>query len=94
MGGADHCALLLRPFKSVEPESGPVMLGLAAGIHLVLETEQAQVPGLMRAEARHLDVVSKQVRVFGDLVDLADEELFLVIEAGTPGQRPLSKPTQ
>ena len=63
-----------------------MVLGVAAGIHLVLEAEEAEVAGAVRAEAGDLDVVTEEIGVPGDLVVLPGEELLLVIEARTPGQ--------
>ncbi len=40
----------------------------------------------MRSEAGHFDVVTKQIRVFGNFVHRAAEELLLIIEARSPCQ--------
>ena len=63
-----------------------MILRRAAGIHLVLEPQQDEVAGLVRAEAGHFDVVAEQVGILGNFVVRPAEELFLVIEARTPGQ--------
>ena len=63
-----------------------MVLRVAAGIHLVLEPQQAQVPALVRAEAGDLDVVAQHVGVEGNLVVLAGEELLLVVEARPPSE--------
>ena len=61
-----------------------MLLGFAAGVHLILQTQEAEMPRLMRAKARHLDVISQQVRVGGNGVVFARKELFLVIETRPP----------
>src|SRR5688572_10209893 len=44
------------------------------------------MPRLMRAEAGDFNVIAKQVRILGNLVILASEELLLIVEAWAPGQ--------
>src|SRR5207247_7714148 len=75
-----------RPAEGVEAEGRPVLVRVAAGIDLLLEAQQAEVAGLVRAEAGDLDVVAQQVREPRHLVHRAGEELLLVIEAWAPGQ--------
>ena len=84
--GSDNGALLLGPLEGVEAERRPVVFGVAAGIHLVFELEEAKVAALMRAEAGDFDVVSEEIRMLGDFVVLAGEEFFLVIEAWSPSE--------
>ena len=38
-----------------------MVLGFAAGIHLLLQPQQAKMAGLVRAEAGDFDVVAQQV---------------------------------
>src|SRR5262245_32332118 len=63
-----------------------MIVRVAARIVPLLESEQAEVPRAMRAEARNLDVVAQQVGIARDFIVLAGEELNLVIEARTPGE--------
>src|SRR5947207_1507755 len=86
MGGAANRTLFLRPTQSVQAERGPMIVGIAAGINFLSQTQEDQVSGLMRAEAGDLDIVAEQVGILRDLVDRAAEKLLLIIEAGTPGQ--------
>ena len=79
-------ALFLRPAERVEAQRGPMQLGFAAGIHSVLEPEQTQMSGLMRTKAGDFDVITQQVRILRNLVVLAGEKLFLVIETRPPRQ--------
>lgn len=86
MGRAGDGALFFGPLEGVEAEGGPMMHGIAAGIHLLLEAKEAEMAGLMRAETGDFDVVAEDVGIFGFLVVLAGEKLFLVIEARAPGE--------
>jgi hypothetical protein len=63
-----------------------VRVRIAAGIVPLLQPQQAEVPRTVRAEARDLNVVAEQIRIFRDDVVLAGEELELVVEARPPGE--------
>lgn len=52
-----HRPLLLGPTQSIQAQRGPVFQ--VFGVALVLQPEQYQVPGLVRAKARYLDVVAQ-----------------------------------
>src|SRR5207302_2365011 len=84
--GAADGALLFGPAQSVEAERWPMFVGIAAGVHLVFEAEETEVAALMGAESGDFDVVANEVGIAGEFVDLASEELLLVIEAWAPGE--------
>ena len=63
-----------------------MVLGIAPGIHLLLESQQAEMTTLMRPETRNFNIIAQEVRIDGNLVILAGKKLFLVIEARTPGK--------
>ena len=58
---------------------------IPARIDFIFELQQHQMPGLMRTETGHLNIVVQEVGIFRYPVILACEELLLKIEAGTPG---------
>ncbi len=63
----------------------PIELGgFRIGVVVFLEPQQAQVPGVLRGEAGDLDVVAHQVVALREFVDVAGEELFLVVPARSP----------
>src|SRR2546426_7973815 len=78
--------LLFRPAQRVQTQGGPVVFGIAAGVNLFLEPEQTKMPRLVRTEAGNFNIISQQVRILRDLVDMTAEELFLKIETRTPGE--------
>src|SRR5262249_14708505 len=82
--GADECALFLRPLERVEAECRPMRGGIATGIHLLAELEEAEMAALVRTEAADLHVVAEQKRILRGLVFGACEELLLIVEAGAP----------
>ena len=86
VGRAGHGALLLGPAQRVQAEGGPVLVGNAAGINLILEPQQHEMAALMRAEAAYLDVVAEQIGILRNLVHRAAEKLLLKIKARTPRQ--------
>ncbi len=86
VGRPHHRALLLGPAQGVETEGGPVVLGLATGVNLVLEAQEAEVSGTVRAKAGDLDVVAQEVGILRYLVVLPGEKLLLVVETRSPGQ--------
>src|SRR5438309_1436174 len=79
-------SLLFGPAQRVQTKRGPMFIGIAAGINLLLQTQQAKMAGLMRAEAGDFDVIAQQVWILRNLVHLSAEELLLEIEAWAPGQ--------
>src|SRR6266516_7192316 len=86
MGRAADRSLFLRPAQRVQAERRPVLVGIAARINLLLEPQQTEMAGLMRAESRNLHIIVKQIRPHRDLVIFTSEKLFLVIEARSPGE--------
>src|SRR5690242_20805327 len=52
--------LRFRPFQSIEAELGPMLVRIAAGIDLLLQSQQHQMPRLMRSEAGDLHVVRSE----------------------------------
>ena len=83
---ANERTLPLGPAEGVQAKLGPMMLGIAAGEHLLAQTKQAQMAGLVRTEAGDLDIVSQQIGKLGDQVILAGEKLLLIVETRSPGQ--------
>ena len=79
-------ALALGPTQRIEAEGWPVFIGSATRVDLLLESQEHQMTGLMRAKARDLDVVVQQIGRTRDEVVSAREEPFLRIESGTPGE--------
>src|SRR5262245_3287857 len=79
-------ALALGPTQRIEAEGWPVFKGSATRVDLLLESQEHQMTGLMRAKARDLDVVVQQIGRTRDEVVSAREEPFLRIESGTPGK--------
>src|SRR5688572_5792654 len=79
-----HRALFLGPAERVQAERGPVLRGVAARIHLLLQAQEAEVSVAMRTEAGDLDVVAEQIRVLGDLVVRGAEKLLLIIKVRAP----------
>src|ERR1051326_195795 len=77
-------ALSLGPAQRIQAECRPMILGVATGIDFLLQAQQAQVAGIVRAEARHFDVIAEQIRILGDFIHRAAKKLLLVIEAGAP----------
>ena len=63
-----------------------MVLGIAPRIHLLLESQQAEMSTLMGPETRNFNIIAQEVRIDGNLVILAGKKLFLVIEARTPGK--------
>src|SRR5579864_1234062 len=63
-----------------------MLVGIAPRIDLLLEIEQHQVPGLMRAEPGDFDIIMQQVWIPGDRIVFAGKELLLEIKARAPGQ--------
>src|SRR5687767_9201442 len=77
-------ALFLRPAKRIEPQRWPVIHRIAAGRHLLPQTQQAEMAALVRTKSAYLDIVAQQIRIARHGIDLAREELFLVIKARSP----------
>src|SRR5437879_2782904 len=86
MSGSADCPLFLRPAKAVQAKRRPMRVRIAPGINLVLEPKQNEMAGVLRAEAGNFDVVTEQIRILRNFVHRAAEELFLIIEAWTPGE--------
>ena len=86
MRGTDDCALPFRPAQSVQAQRGPMFVGIAARINLLLQPQKTEMAGLVRTEARDFDVITQQVRVLRDLVHLSAKKLLLKIETWSPGQ--------
>src|SRR5437016_4447329 len=86
MGRAGYCALFFGPAQGVQSKSRPMALRITARINLLLQAQQTEMAGLMRAEAGDLDVIAEQVGIARNFVHLAAEELLLIIETRAPGQ--------
>ena len=63
MSRADDRALFFCPTKRVEAESWPVIFGRASWVHLIGESEEDEMAGLVGAEAGDFDIIAEQVGV-------------------------------
>src|SRR5580765_6585280 len=63
-----------------------MILGIASGINLFLQSKQDQVTRLMGAKAGNFNVIAKQVRILRHLVHRSAEKLLLIIKTWAPGQ--------
>src|SRR6476659_1253594 len=86
MRGTAEGALRSCPAKCVQTESRPMRGGIATGIHLLTETKQTKMTGLMGAESGDLDVVAEEMLRLRNSIIASGEELFLVIEARSPSE--------
>ena len=86
VSGAGERSLFLCPFQRVEAQRGPVRGGVAAGIHLLLEFQEAEMAALVTAEAADLDIITQQEGEARFLVFGAGEELLLIIKTRSPGE--------
>src|SRR5262249_26837614 len=92
VGEADDGSLLLLgppenrqiPARPVLNDLGDPAVGIA--VILLLQSQQADVPRMAGREARHLDVIAKQVVGPGQGADLPLEVTLLVIPARAPAQ--------
>src|ERR1043166_4970224 len=86
MGWATNRSLLFCPPERVKSQCRPMVLGLAAWIHLVLKSQQTEMARLMRAKARNLDIVAQQIGFARHRIGPAGKEALLIIEARPPGK--------
>jgi hypothetical protein len=79
-------ALALGPTQRIEAERWPVFIGSTAWVDLLFEAQEHQMAGLVRAEARDLNVIVQQIGRAGDEVVSTREKAFLRIESRAPGE--------
>src|SRR6185437_4649433 len=86
MGEADHAPLRLAPFQNWQVPGGPLVDTRRAGVIVLSQAEQTEMPGMRAGEARDFDVVPHQGIGRGELAHASFEVLLLVIPARPPGQ--------
>src|SRR5687768_8782720 len=87
MGIARDAALLFGPAHHRRGPGRPALRRtVGAGIELILQAKQTNVPQCLRAEAADLQVVLEDRARVAQLMRAWREKTPLIVEAGTPGE--------